>query len=140
MKRGFSGALFLTLGLPSHSALACAACYGQSDSPMAAGMNWGILSLLVVVALVLGGIAACFVSLARRAASVAAAAAGPPTSDSSALALAVEPAHRDGPKRGVARACPSRGAPWPVSNTPAPRRTGNSGRLGRRSSVTRREH
>ena len=55
------------------SVLACAACYGQSDSPMAAGMNWGIFSLLVVVVLVLGGIAACFVSLARRAAAVAAA-------------------------------------------------------------------
>jgi len=26
--------------------MACAACYGQSDAPMAHGMNWGIMSLL----------------------------------------------------------------------------------------------
>ena len=50
--------------------LACAACYGQSDSPLAAGMNWGILSLLVVIVGVLGGVAAFFVVLARRAARV----------------------------------------------------------------------
>ena len=49
---------------------ACAACYGQSDSPMAQGMNWGIFSLLAVVVLVLGAIAAFFVYLAKRAASV----------------------------------------------------------------------
>jgi hypothetical protein len=36
---------------------------------MAAGMNWGILSLLAVVAVVLGSIAAFFVYLARRSAS-----------------------------------------------------------------------
>jgi hypothetical protein len=51
---------------------ACAACYGQSDSPMAQGMNWGILSLLGIVILVLGGVAAFFVSLARRSAALAA--------------------------------------------------------------------
>ena len=62
------------LALPHHPAslLACAACYGQSDSPMAAGMNWGILSLLAVVAVVLGGVAAFFVYLARRSAALAA--------------------------------------------------------------------
>ncbi len=52
---------------------ACAACFGQSDAPMAAGMNWGIFSLLTVVVLVLGGVVAFFVYLARRAATVAAA-------------------------------------------------------------------
>jgi hypothetical protein len=51
---------------------ACAACYGQSDSAMAAGMNWGIFSLLIIIVLVLGGVAAFFVFLARRASSVAA--------------------------------------------------------------------
>jgi len=50
--------------------LACAACYGQSDSPLAHGLNWGILSLLGVVAPVLGGIAAFFIFIAKRAASV----------------------------------------------------------------------
>ena len=49
--------------------LACAACYGQSDSPMAHGMNWGIFSLLTVVVSVLGTIAAFFIYLARRAAA-----------------------------------------------------------------------
>jgi hypothetical protein len=49
---------------------ACAACYGQADSPMAQGMNWGIFSLLAVVVLVLGAIAAFFVYLAKRAAAV----------------------------------------------------------------------
>ena len=48
---------------------ACAACYGQSDSPMAKGMNWGIFSLLVVVVFVLGGIATFFVYLAKKSAT-----------------------------------------------------------------------
>jgi uncharacterized membrane protein len=39
---------------------------------MAAGMNWGIFSLLTVVVFVLGGVAAFFVYVARRAATVAA--------------------------------------------------------------------
>ena len=64
--------LVLTLALHPNSLRACAACYGQSDSPMAAGMNWGIMSLLVVIAVVLGGVASFFVYLAKRAASVAA--------------------------------------------------------------------
>ena len=50
------------------SLMACSACYGQSDSAMAKGMNWGILSLLAVVVTVMGGIAAFFVFMARRAA------------------------------------------------------------------------
>ena len=49
---------------------ACAACYGQSDSPMAHGLNWGIFSLLLVVVLMLGGIASFFVYLARRSAAL----------------------------------------------------------------------
>ena len=52
--------------------LACAVCYGQSDSPLAEGMNMGILFLLGVVALVLGGFVAFFIYLARRSAAVAA--------------------------------------------------------------------
>lgn len=51
-------------------ALACAACFGQSNSAMARSMNWGILSLLVVVVGVLGGIASFFVYLAKRASTV----------------------------------------------------------------------
>lgn len=56
------------------TASACAACYGQSDSPLANGMNWGILSLLTTIVFVLGLIAAFFVFLARKSATVAAAA------------------------------------------------------------------
>jgi hypothetical protein len=52
------------------SLLACAACYGQSDSPMAQGMNWGILSLLGMIAMVLGGVAGFFVYLARKSAAL----------------------------------------------------------------------
>jgi hypothetical protein len=63
--------LVVALALQPNSLRACAACYGQSDSPMAQGMNWGIMSLLVV-GTVLGGVAAFFVYLARRAATAAA--------------------------------------------------------------------
>ena len=48
----------------------CAACLGNSDSAMAQAMNWGILTLLVVVMGVLLGIAAFFVFIARRSATV----------------------------------------------------------------------
>jgi len=48
--------------------LACAACYGKSDSALAQGMNWGILSLLAVVGFVLSGITSFFVYLAKRSA------------------------------------------------------------------------
>ncbi len=59
----------ILLSLHPAPLMACAACYGQSDSPMARGMNWGIFSLLVVVVGVLGGIASAFIFLARRAAT-----------------------------------------------------------------------
>ncbi len=54
----------------NHSALACATCFGASDSALAKGMNFGILSLLIVVVGVLSGIASFFVYLARRSASM----------------------------------------------------------------------
>jgi hypothetical protein len=62
----------LVLAAPQ-TMLACATCFGKSDSDLAKAMNWGIVSLLAVVVVVLGGIAAFFVYLARRAAIVAAA-------------------------------------------------------------------
>jgi len=55
--------LLLTLRLPTY---ACSACYGESDSPMAQGMNAGIIALLVIVGGVLGGVAAFFIYLVRR--------------------------------------------------------------------------
>ena len=46
--------------------LACAACYGQSDSPLAQGMNWGIFTLMGVIVTVLATIATFFVYLLRK--------------------------------------------------------------------------
>ncbi len=63
----------LAMAATPQSLLACATCFGKSDSDLASAMNWGILSLLVVVVFVLGGIAAFFIYLARRAAITAAA-------------------------------------------------------------------
>lgn len=62
-----AGALLASLALQPYPVLACAACYGQSDSPMAQGMNWGIMSLLGIIGLVLVGVASFFVFLSRRA-------------------------------------------------------------------------
>lgn len=58
--------------LQSQNILACAACYGKSDSAMAKGMNLGIFALLIVVAGVLSGIAGFFVFLAKRSAKISA--------------------------------------------------------------------
>jgi len=75
-KRGFLPAVaILVFACGLRSALACAACYGQSNSAMAKGMNWGIFTLLGVVVTVLGGIAACGIYLARRSAAISAATA-----------------------------------------------------------------
>lgn len=58
------------IGLAPARVLACAACYGTSDSPMAQGMNAGILFLLGVIGMVLCGAATFFVFLARRSSAV----------------------------------------------------------------------
>lgn len=60
----FSAMAVLLCGGPE--AFACAACFGQSDSRMAQGMNMGIFALLGVITCVLGGVAAFFIHLARR--------------------------------------------------------------------------
>jgi hypothetical protein len=49
--------------------LACAACTGKTDSALAVGMNWGIVTLLGVVACVLSCFVVFFVHVARRSAS-----------------------------------------------------------------------
>ncbi len=64
------GSAAIAIAMHSNSLLACAACYGQSDSSLAKGMNWGIASLLVVVVGVLSGITTFFVYVAKRSASV----------------------------------------------------------------------
>lgn len=50
--------------------LGCAACFGRSDSPMAYGMNAGIMTLLAVILSMLALIATFFVFIVRRAAQV----------------------------------------------------------------------
>lgn len=49
--------------------LACAACFGKSDSTLAQGMNWGIFTLLAVIVTVLASIAGFFFYIIRRAAA-----------------------------------------------------------------------
>lgn len=70
-KTCWSAGLF-ALATPS-SALACATCYGASDSPLAQGMNWGIVTLLGVIGMVLFGIVAFFVHVGIKSARLAAA-------------------------------------------------------------------
>ncbi len=72
--RLLAGVLLAEVLAPGKS-WACAACYGQSDSPLAAGMNWGIMSLLGFIVFVLGAVAGFFIFLARRSAALKAAAA-----------------------------------------------------------------
>jgi hypothetical protein len=62
----------LALFLLPRSAHACAVCFGNSDSKLTKGMLAGVLVLLLVVLSVLGGFAALFIYLARRAAATAA--------------------------------------------------------------------
>ncbi len=60
---------FLLVGLSTApSAMACATCFGASDSPMAQGMNWGIFSLLIVITCMLSGIAGFFFFLSKKSA------------------------------------------------------------------------
>lgn len=74
MKRGVARIpllfLVLLIGLAflANVAEACTSCYGKSDSPLAQGMNMGIMTLLGFVGAVLFGISAFFVYLARRSA------------------------------------------------------------------------
>ena len=68
-QRRWMGAVGL-VGLIPNGVRACATCYGAPDSPLTQGLNMGILSLLLVVLCVLGGAAAFFVHLARRAAAL----------------------------------------------------------------------
>ena len=58
------------VGAAPASALACATCYGASDSPLAQGMNWGIVTLLGVIGSVLAGIVAFFVHVGAKSAKL----------------------------------------------------------------------
>jgi hypothetical protein len=82
--RALLGLLCLALVMAPEPVLSCSACFGRSDSPLAQGMNMGILSLLIVVVFVLGGVAAFFIYLAKKAAATAAINATPPTTPTAA--------------------------------------------------------
>jgi len=62
-------ALILT-ALSLQPAAACAACYGEPDSPMSRGLTWAILALCAVVGAVLSGVAMFFVHVGRRSAAM----------------------------------------------------------------------
>ena len=64
-----AAALFVFVA--NNSALGCATCYGASSDPMAQGMNWGIMTLLVVICGVLSAVTLFFVHVARRSAALA---------------------------------------------------------------------
>ena len=68
MKKNHTIWMFLILigvSLPQIAG-ACPSCFGESDSPLAEGMNAGIFVLLGVVGFVLTGLAAFGIFLARR--------------------------------------------------------------------------
>ncbi len=52
--------------------LACATCYGASDSPLAQGMNMGIMVLLGFIFSVLVAVTSFFVYIIRRANTISA--------------------------------------------------------------------
>ena len=68
MRRLFVSLVLMFLAKPM--AFGCAACFGRSDSPMAYGMNAGIMTLLAVILSMLALIATFFVFIVRRAAQV----------------------------------------------------------------------
>lgn len=63
----WKSALIALIAWSPHGLLACATCFGSSDSDMARGMSLGILVLLVVVAMVLGGILSAGLVMVARA-------------------------------------------------------------------------
>ncbi|HEX5220780.1 MAG TPA: hypothetical protein VFZ59_14520 [Verrucomicrobiae bacterium] len=71
--RSRSAKIAILIGLAvvaSSPAFACATCYGASDSPLAQGMNWGIMVLLGFVGMVMTGIVAFFVHVGRNSGKV----------------------------------------------------------------------
>ena len=79
-----AGLSVLAGSLPA-SVSACAACFGQSDSPMAKGMNAGIFTLLAVITSTLLGIAIFFAYILRRAARLRSASGTPDAAPAPAL-------------------------------------------------------
>jgi len=46
--------------------IACSVCFGQSDSPLAKGTNWGVFFMLAVTTVMLAAFATFFIYLIRR--------------------------------------------------------------------------
>lgn len=65
MRHLFASVVLMLLAQPE--VFGCAACFGRSDSPMAYGMNAGIMTLLAVILSMLALIATFFVFIVRRA-------------------------------------------------------------------------
>ena len=67
MNRSFAFLLIaiLVLLIPN-SVSACATCYGASDAPATAGMNWAIITLLGVTGGVLGGVIKAIISIGNK--------------------------------------------------------------------------
>lgn len=68
MRRALFTVLLL---LAPRVALACPVCFGQSDSPMALGINYGIYLMLGVIVGLWIAFASFFIHLRRRASLVA---------------------------------------------------------------------
>ena len=60
----------LVLAAP-RAAFACPVCFGQNDSPLTAGMWFGVIAMLVVTGGVLTAFASFMIHLARRARAAA---------------------------------------------------------------------
>jgi hypothetical protein len=67
MRRTLLVSLLVSFLLLPRAALACPVCFGQNDSPLAAGINLGIIAMLAVTGGVLVSFASFFVHLMRRA-------------------------------------------------------------------------
>ena len=65
----------LALTAVPRAALACPVCFGQNDSPLASGINDGILFMLGIIAVLWVAFGSFFIYLWRRGRSVA---DGPP--------------------------------------------------------------
>lgn len=63
------GLVVLMVAAVTEPALACPVCFGASDAPAVQGMQMAIIALLIVTVAVLGGFAAFFIYLMRRARS-----------------------------------------------------------------------
>jgi hypothetical protein len=67
MKAAFRALVTIALTAVPRAAMACPVCFGESDSPLAKGLNMGVYFLLATVTGVLIAFAAFMIYLARRA-------------------------------------------------------------------------